>query len=128
MSGQSTDTLPQGPTDLAEVEATARDYIEGWYTGNVERMDRSLHRDLVKRFPGSTDPGSLGEVTKDRMLELTANGGGDAPETEVEILIDDVSSDIAAARVVSPDFLDYLQLAKTAEGWKIANVLFHGRA
>ncbi len=34
----------------------ALDYIEGWYAGDAERMERSLHDDLVKRTPddGST--------------------------------------------------------------------------
>lgn len=31
-------------------ESIARDYIEGWYTGDAERMDRAFHEDLVKRM------------------------------------------------------------------------------
>jgi hypothetical protein len=115
---------------VAEIEGVARDYIEGWYAGNVERMDRALHADLVKRIPVGEDPPGgtqLRMVTKARMLELTADGGGADPNADVEILIDDVSTDIATARVVSPDYLDYLHLAKTPDGWKIANVIFRMR-
>ena len=121
---------PPAPSDVAEIEAIARDYVEGWYDGNVERMDRALHAELVKRIPvGEDAPGQsqLRMVTKARMLQLTAEGGGAAPDVDVEILIDDVSTDIATARVVSPEYLDYLHLVKTSDGWKIANVLFRMR-
>ena len=115
-------------SETTEIEATVRDYIEGWYSGDVERMDRALHAELVKRVPQGEQPGSLREVTKVRMLELTAGGGGDAPDPAMEVMIDDVSPDIAAARVVSPEYLDYLHLVKTPDGWKIANVLFRNRS
>lgn len=121
---------PQSSSDEVEVEAVARDYIVGWYTGDVDRMDRALHADLVKRMPVDYDSlgaGGLRAVSKSRMLELIAEGGGENPDAVVEILIDDVSTDIATARVVSPEYLDYLHLAKTPEGWKIVNVLFHVR-
>ena len=118
---------PRLSPDSAEVEAVVRDYIDGWYAGDVERMDRSLHVDLVKRIPQGENPDALREVTKARMIELTAGGGGDAPDPEMEIDVDDIATDIAAARVVSPEYVDYLHLVKTTAGWKIANVLFRNR-
>jgi hypothetical protein len=128
VSGTSSDLVPSTPSDGAEVEGVARDYIDGWYAGDVGRMDRALHAELVKRIPGGEEPGPLREVSKARMLALTADGGGDAPETEAEIIVDDVSGDIATVRVLSPDYLDYLHVAKTSDGWKIVNVLFHSRS
>lgn len=116
------------PSDAEAVEAIVRDYIEGWYTGDVDRMDRALHADLVKRMPVSEDSSEavqLHQVSKETMVELAAGGGGKNPEAAVEIFVDDVSTDIASARVASPEYLDYLHLAKTEEGWKIVNVLFH---
>lgn len=113
--------------DVAQVEAIARDYIEGWYTGDVDRMDRALHDELVKRIPEGEHPGSIREVTKKRMLDLTARGGGELIDPEFEILIDDVATDIASVRLLSPEYLDYLHIAKTSDGWKIINVLFHTR-
>ena len=114
-------------SDEVQVETAARDYVEGWYSGDVDRMNRALHTDLVKRIPDADDSESLREVSKARMVELTAEGGGDLPDAEFEIFIDDISTDIASVRVVSPEYLDYLHLAKTGDGWKIANVLFHLR-
>jgi len=126
------DESPHSPTldsrsVAADIEAVILDYIEGWYAGNVHRMDRSLHADLAKRTPTNGDSakeGQLRTVSRDRMIDLTSSGGGAGSEGDIEIMIDDVCSDIAAARVVSRDYLDYLHLVKTREGWKIANVLF----
>lgn len=102
------------------------DYIEGWYSGSVARMDRCLHEDLVKRTL-TTEEGDLRAVSKARMLELTAGGGGDMTSPEYETVVFQVSEDIASARVTSPEYVDLLQLARTTDGWKIVNILFRNR-
>ncbi len=116
------------PADIDGVRAAALDYIEGWYAGDAERMERSLHDDLVKRTPlAGDDPeaADLRAVSKERMVEITAGGGGrDVADPAIEVFVDDVSDDIASARTVCVDFVDYMQLVKTPEGWKIANILF----
>ena len=53
-------------------------------------------------------------------------------EAVLEVLMDadrhpEWFPDCPTARVLSPDFLDYLHLVKTAEGWRIANIIFHPR-
>lgn len=116
--------MKSDPTEVAAIEAAARDYIEGWYTGDVERMDRALHADLVKRIQSGEEPGSFRQVTKERMLQLTADGGGDSPDAENEIEVFAISDGIATARTISPEYVDYLHLVETPGGWKIANVLF----
>lgn len=118
------------PEDVAAIEAVAADYIEGWYTGDVARMDRALHDDLAKRImveDESTGAQEFRVVTKERMMEMTAAGGGEDPDPEFEVTVDDASDEIATARTVSPEYIDYLQLVKTPGGWKIANVLFRMR-
>ena len=113
--------------EVAAVEAVARDYIQGWYAGDVERMDRALHADLVKRIQPDEEPAALRQVTKERMIELTASGGGESREAEFEVEVYDVSAGIASARTVSPEYIDYLHFVRTPDGWKIANVLFRTR-
>jgi hypothetical protein len=119
---------PDESPDVADVRAVAHDYIDGWYSGDVRRMDRALHSELVKRIRVDDDHDALREVTRARMLELTADGGGHASDADAQISIDDISSDIATVRVVSPDYVDYLHVDKTAHGWRIANVLFRNRS
>ncbi len=114
-------------SEVDAVRAVALDYIEGWYAGDAERMDRSLHDDLVKRTPLRADGSSsaLRSVSKERMVELTSSGGGsDVTAPGIEVYVDDVSDDIACARTVCADFVDYLHLVNTPNGWKIANIVF----
>jgi hypothetical protein len=108
------------------IEATIRDYIEGWYEGDAARMDRSLHHDLLKRTREADNHGSaqFREVTKERMVALTSAGGGESPGADYEIEVHHVSGEIASAHVRSPEYLDYLQLIETDACWKIANILF----
>ena len=36
--------------DLAAIEHTALDYIEGFYAGDASRVERALHPELAKRI------------------------------------------------------------------------------
>jgi len=122
--------IPSIEEEKTAVENALRDYIEGWYKGDAVRMDRSLHNDLVKRIPvkDSTDIDiKLRMVPKSKMVELTEKGGGENPDGQYQIFVDDIQKDIATARVLSLEYLDYLHLAKTTDGWKIVNILFHYR-
>lgn len=116
--------------DVAAIESVATDYIEGWYTGDTERIDRALHDDLAKRImvvDEATGSESFRTVTKQRMMEMTASGGGEQADPAFEVVVDDISDDIASAHTISPEYVDYLQLVRTGDGWKIANVLFRMR-
>ena len=44
----------QSTSDTELIKQAALDYIEGWYEGNAERMERALHPELAKRLV-STD-------------------------------------------------------------------------
>lgn len=112
-------------TEQELITQAALDYFEGWFDGDVERMNRALHPDLVKRRAGE----QLGVTTKQRMLELTAAGGGaeDAADVRIEVEVAEVSGDIASAIVRSAVYHEYLHLVRTSEGWKIANVLWRPR-
>jgi ketosteroid isomerase-like protein len=106
----------------ALITGTVRDYFEGWFDGDVQRMDRALHPDLVKRWSG-------GVTSKQRMLELTAQGEGKADGTDrsLDIRVHDVCEDIATVTVVSAVYHEYLHLVRTPEGWRIANALWRLR-
>jgi hypothetical protein len=113
-------------TDQAAVVATALDYFEGWFDGDPARMERALHPELAKR-PGDAGTGELGMLTAREMIEATAAGIGktrDVPDRRIEVEVVDVFGDIASAVVRSAVYHEYLQLVRTAEGWKIANALW----
>jgi ketosteroid isomerase-like protein len=109
-------------TDRELLTQVALDYFEGWFDGDVERMDRALHPDLVKRRAGE----ELGVTTKERMLELTREGAGreDAADRSLEVVVEDVAGEIASVTVRSAVYYEYLQLVRTSAGWKIANALW----
>jgi Putative lumazine-binding len=121
----------QTSSDEAAVVAAALDYFEGWFDGDATRMDRALHRGLAKRSLGQADPDSaeLRSLAKERMVELTAAGGGKDRSLDEGLRIDvevvDLYGNIASVVVRSAVYREYLHLVRTDEGWKIVNALWH---
>jgi hypothetical protein len=123
-------TSPTLTKNRADVVATALDYFEGWFDGDVERMDRALHPGLAKRSLSQVDPDSpeLRTVTKERMLGLTAEGEGkreDPGDRRIDVRVVDVCGNIATVVIRSAVYREYLHLVRTDDGWKIVNALWH---
>jgi len=116
--------------DKEAIKQTALDYIEGWYEGNAERMERALHPELAKRIV-RTDPKSgrsnLGQMSAMTLVQFTRSGGGkqtpkEKQQKDVSIL--DVFENAASVKVVASDWVDYLHMAKWSGRWVIVNVLW----
>jgi hypothetical protein len=122
---------PEIDKDKAAVLTTALDYFEGWFDGDVERMDRALHPALAKRSLRQVDPESpeLRTLGKDRMVALTAEGEGKSEDPGADRRIDvevvDLHGNIASVVVRSPVYREYLHLVRTEDGWRIVNALWH---
>jgi hypothetical protein len=119
------------PEDLQAIHVTCRDYIEGWYNADAERMRGSLHPDLVKRtlqHDLRREAWSLRQSTgAERLVELTrAGGGSDLPVSDSTYSIDILHAfrHIAVAAVLSHDFMDYLLLACLDGRWLIVDALW----
>ena len=116
--------------DIGAIKQTALDYVEGWYEGNAERMERCLHPNLAKRevvVHAKTGRNALGLLSATMMTEMTRAGGGKETPTEKqqkEVIILDVWQDMASVKVVWAAFVDYLHLAKFNGEWVIVNVLW----
>jgi hypothetical protein len=116
--------------DLAAIRQTALDYIEGWYEGNAERMERALHPELAKRIvrtDSKTGRSGLGQMSAMTLVMGTKNGGGKNTPKEKQqkdVTVLDVFENAACAKVVASDWVDYLQLAKWNGRWVIVNVLW----
>jgi hypothetical protein len=116
--------------DLAAIKQTALDYVEGWYEGNTERMERALHPDLAKRIV-RTDPKS-GRSHLDQMsamglvLGVRGGGGKDTPKERQtkDVFILDVFGNTASVKAVMSDWIDYMHMAKFNGRWVIVNVLW----
>jgi hypothetical protein len=110
------------------ITAAALDYYEGWFDGEPGRMERALHPELVKRSLAD-DAMSVETISAPEMIEATAEGIGRNRDPglgrrNIEIRVDHVYRDIATATVTSEIYVDYLQIVRTRDGWKIVNVLW----
>jgi hypothetical protein len=111
------------------IEKAIRDYIDGWYEGSAERMERALHPDLTKRrvVPLPSGGEILNTVSADAMIAYTEMGIGKKSKKEGqqnEVIILDLSAQIASAKSTSHEFIDYIHLAKVNGQWRIVNVLW----
>ena len=127
-------TLPATPEDVQAITKVSRDYTDGWFTADAERMRSALHPELVKRtiwHDTQNDTWKVGRtLTAEAMVGFTDQGGGSAhPESEkvFEIEVLDAFRDIATVKVSSHPYMDYLHLAKINGRWWIINCLYELR-
>jgi len=120
----------QTPADAAAIKQTALDYIEGYYEGNAERMEKALHPDLAKRIV-RTNPqngkSALSQMSAMTLVQITRAGGGkDTPKEkqQKDVTILDVFENAASVKIVASDWIDYLHMAKFNGHWVIVNVLW----
>ncbi len=119
---------PQPKTsDEAAIRAAVTDYIESYYTGNANRMEKSLHPHYLKHTISESD-GQLKMTEKtglQMVQDVRRNGpsGLPASETREQITILDVTGDVASAKLVTAHWVDYMVLSKWNGEWKIVSVV-----
>jgi hypothetical protein len=122
----------QTTSDSAAIRAAALDYIEGWYEGSGERMERALHPELAKRIVNTNPNGrnSLGQQGAMTLVNATKAGGGKstpANQQRKDVRILDIFGNTASVRVDAQTWVDYLHVAKWNGRWVIVNVLWELR-
>lgn len=126
--------IAQTPADSAAIRTAVLDYVDGWWAGDVARMERCLHPDLVKRNVFTherTGRSLLHSITKSDMVEYTRAGGGSAEideKGEVTVAIVAIEEGIANVVATSARYVDYLHLTKWNDQWMIVNALWGARA
>ena len=115
--------------DKEDIKQTALDYIEGWYEGNPERMERALHPDLAKRIVMTNPQGwsQLQQMSAMGLVQGVKRGGGKNTPKEKQqkdVTILDVFNNAACVKVVASDWIDYLHVAKWNGRWVIVDVLW----
>ena len=120
----------QTAADREAIKQTALDYIEGYYEGNAERMERSLHPDLAKRIvrnDQSTGKNKLEHMTAPRLVQVTQMRQGRPTPKEKQqkdVTLLDVFENSASVKIVAGDWIDYLHVSKFDGRWVIVNVLW----
>ena len=114
----------QKTSDQAAVRETITDYIEGYYTGDAARMEKSLHPHYLKHMIHGNVP--MREKNGLQMVqEVRSNGPSDLPRAErtEQISVLDISGDIASAKLVTAHWVDYMTLSRSEGQWKILSVV-----
>jgi hypothetical protein len=119
----------QSSADSAGIRGAALDYIEGWYAADGDRMARALHPELAKRIVVTDSMGHSRIQNQSAMtlIEGTRAGGGKRTPIErqrKDFKILDIYHGAAVAKIIASDWVDYLELAKWNDHWKIVNVLW----
>ena len=116
--------------EAAAIRQTALDYIEGWYEGNAERMERALHPELAKRIVRTNPQNNqsrLDQMSAMSLVQGTRRGGGrNTPKErqQKDVTILDVYESAASVKIIASDWIDYLHVAKFNGRWVIVNVLW----
>jgi putative lumazine-binding protein len=115
--------------DREAIKQTALDYVEGWYEGNAERMERALHPDLAKRVVMTDAKGRsrLDQMSAMGLVQAVKRGGGkDTPKEkqQKDVTILDVFENAASVKTVMSGWIDYMHMAKVNGRWVIVNVLW----
>lgn len=121
--------LSQTHADSVAIERTALDYIQGYYSGSPERMERALHPELAKRIVRTGEDGrsSLDQMDAATLVDITRRmAARPVPEEQWvdDVKILDVFENVASVRIDAAQWIDYLHLARWDGEWKIVNVLW----
>jgi hypothetical protein len=117
-------------TEDDAVRAAALDYAEGWHTGDEERVARTLHPDMlrqrvVREVLGDAEIVQVMDAAA--VIRATREGMGkgiDASLTSLRVAILERHGNMAVARVVSPLYVEYLQMVRWQGRWVVLSVLW----
>ena len=122
----------ENPDDMAAIKATARDYMESWYQGDVKRMKASLHKKLAKRsLRGPYGEPGLRHTTASDMIRYTENGYGVnlwQKDHKIDVIVLDYYKNIASVKVLAPHYYEYLHLARIDDKWVVLNALYEKKS
>ncbi|MCK9423874.1 MAG: nuclear transport factor 2 family protein [Bacteroidales bacterium] len=124
--------------DSLAIDKACRDYVEGWATGDMDRVAKGVSPELVKRTLSQDKEGVSFTNNMSASLLLIAakmnKEGIRAKDLEpdkpfkLDVHIYDITGDYALVKTANTKygFFDYCQLAKFNGEWKIFNVLWGG--
>ncbi|MGH9577019.1 MAG: nuclear transport factor 2 family protein [Terriglobales bacterium] len=117
------------PEDETGIRAAALDYVEGYYEGNADRMERALHPHLAKRIARTEANGRtrLDQMSAMELVQIIRLGTGkNIPKDKQvkNVVILDVFGNTASVRAEMLEWIDYMHMAKVNGKWKIINVLW----
>lgn len=115
--------------DSTAIKNVALDYIDGYYSGNAERVEKAIHPDLNKATPRDlpqTGRTTMNYTTWSGLIEFTRAKTGFIDDTarHIKVIILNIENEVSNVKAISSQYIDYLQIARLDGQWKIINVLF----
>jgi len=115
--------------DKEAVRQAALDYVEGIYNVQPDRIERSVHPNLVKRGFYKKDaatPYAEMPMTYEQLVKLAASWNKDGKrDTSIkEVVVLEVLDQTAVAKVRASWGIDYMMLGKYDGQWKITQILW----
>jgi hypothetical protein len=110
--------------DVFAVRATVTNYIQGYFTGDAQRMQQTLHPHYLKHVIHGDIP--MREMTgADMMKNVRRDGPPNMPAADKteQVTVLDIVGEIASAKLVTPGWTDYITLSKVNGDWKILSVV-----
>jgi hypothetical protein len=116
--------------DIDAVTAVAREYIESYVAGDAERHARVYHPECAKRR-FITDPDSgvteMIALSPRIMADYAAASGATGDDCPTEVVVDDISEDMASVRIYSCRWVDFAHIVKARGQWGLFHITWHGR-
>ncbi len=132
--GLGVGSLPQEDVgeDRQLIEAAVLNYINSYYQTRPELLEESVHPNLKKRNIRSVEGGGqyLNEMTRSQLIALAAVVNADGRWTDSsrkDVIVYDIDGEIASAKLIAENWVDYFHLARIDGQWMIVNVLWAGR-
>jgi len=129
--GSGQELASVGEEDRVAIEDAGFDYVDGFYAGSAERLEKALHPRLQKVIVQGLPNGReiFRYTTTDGLVEYATSGQSKKPEDEraVEVTLLGAEGNIATIRIDSVDFVDFAHVARINGEWRIVNVLWSMR-
>ena len=111
---------------MAEIRQAVVDYCEGYYRRDPHQTLRAYHPECLKRSFEETDDGVfyLTVQTRASMVDVARVQKQRVEDPTYEIIIDDVSHDIASVRLYSDAWVDFLHVVKARGAWKLLHAAY----
>lgn len=122
--------LTASQADIDAVTAVAREYIDSYAAGDAERHARVYHPECAKRrFVTDPDSGVTELITLSprTMADYAAASGAMEEGCPAEVVVDDISEDLASVRIYSCRWVDFAHIVKARGEWGLFHVTWHGR-
>jgi len=111
------------------IESVTQEYLQAWYEGNDQLMATVVHPQMAKKivFDTGNKNGALAYLSVEDLLAQTKKKRAQKvnPQDLIRsITILDIYNNVAIVKAETPNWIDYLHMAKISGKWKIVNILW----